>query len=80
MGYFPPPSPFPLSSVIPPVQSPNNFQWPTIAHHPTSRIQDQSPTDPWGHSTYHKTGLLEGSSLFGVNLPDFETVFTTLPN
>lgn len=77
MGYFPPLSQFPFSSTRPSVPSAHYFQWPR-AHRLTGQPHDLSP--PSNMCTHNSTGVLESSRSFGANLPDFETVFTTMSN
>ena len=54
--------------------SPHYFQWPIHYSSQSNRVQHELP--PPYHQAYHK---IEHSSSTGpANLPDFDTVFTTL--
>lgn len=73
--YLPPTLQFPYTPSTPTVSSPNYFQWP-VTHHPSNR-----PNLYNQYSVYHKVDNSGYSSpSTGDNLPDFETVFTTMSN
>ena len=79
-GYLTP-GQFPYNSPA----SPHYFHWPAPqSQHssPSNRVQDISFSNPY-HQMYQKIGLEHSaysSPTTGANLPDFETVFTTLSN